>query len=123
MATQAALKYGHRGGIIKKLSAAAALTPGDVVVEGERITVVSGTKPIAVGDDYTLQTDGVFEMNALSTDTWSAGDLLYWDDTNNRLTDTAASHKTAGLAAADKASGATKADCDINAAVSDTTVE
>lgn len=109
---QASLK--HESGILKKFSAAGALAAGDVVVEGGRICVVSGSKPIAIGDDYTLQTEGVFTMSALSTDTWSPGAQLYWDDSNNRLTTTASTHKTAGVATGTKTSGQTTADCDIN---------
>ena len=120
MATQAQLKYS--AGELKRFAAAGALTPGDVVVAGDRITVVAGTKPVAVGDDYTVQTQGVFEMNALSTDEWVEGAILYWDDTNNRLTDTASTHKSAGLAVGAKVSGTTKSLCDINASVGSATI-
>lgn len=104
----------HAGGIIKRYSAAAAMDPGDVEVIGERIGIVSGGKPIEIGDDYTLQTCDVFEMDAKSADEWSDGDVLYWDASERELTDTAGSNVKAGLAVGDKASGATRADCDIN---------
>lgn len=118
---QAQYKYGPVSQV-KQFSAAGALTQGDVVVSGNRVAVVGGSKPIAADDDYTQQTSGVFEMAALSTDVWVEGDILYWDDSNNRLTDTASSHKTAGIAVAAKASGETVALCDLNASVASTTV-
>lgn len=120
MATQAQLKHAH--GEQKVYSAAGALTPGDVVVVGNRVGVVAGSKPVAVGDDYTLQPEGVFEMTALSTDVWADGDIIYWDDGNNRLTDIASTHKSAGIAVGAKASGETKALCDLNASVGSTTI-
>lgn len=118
---QAQYKYGPTAEN-KHSSAAGALSAGDVVVTGDRLEVVAGSKAVAVGDDWTGQLSGVFEMTALSTDTWSEGDILYWDDTNKRLTDTASTHKSAGIAAADKGSGAVLALCDLNASVASTTI-
>lgn len=120
MATEAAFKF--PAGTIQKFGAGAAKAPGEVEVIGNRIGVVSGVKPIAIGEDYTLQTLGVFEVTILGTDTPSEGDILYWDATNNRLTTTASSHKSAGLAAASKGSGITKILCDINASVASATI-
>ena len=117
---QAILKY--VAGIIKRYSSTVALTSGDVAVVGNRIGIVSGTESIAIGDDYTLQTIGIFTVAAKSADTWSDGDLLYRDDTNNYLTTTSTSNKSAGLADGAKAAGATTAVCDINASVASGTV-
>lgn len=114
---EATYKYGPQA-TIKKFSAAAALTPGEVVVEGDRLGVVLGSKPIAIGDDYTLGLSGVYETAILGTDTPALGAQLYWDAGNNRLTTTASTHKTAGLAVAAKASGPTTILLDLNAAVS-----
>jgi predicted RecA/RadA family phage recombinase len=121
MAAEAVLQYGG-GCTIKKASAAAAYTPGEVLVIGNRVGVVSGTKPIAIGDDYTLQTSGIFEMPVLGTDTPAEGALLYWDATNNRCTTTASTHKSAGLAVAAKASGPTRMLVDLNASVASGTI-
>jgi predicted RecA/RadA family phage recombinase len=120
MTIEAQLKY--PAGELKQYSAAAAYTPGEVLVVGERIGVVSGSKPIAIGDDYTLLISGTFEIDAASADSWSDGDILYWDATGNELTDTASSHKSAGIAAADKAAAATVALVDLNASVGSTTI-
>lgn len=51
--------------------------------------------------------EGVFDVTALSTDTFSVGDLVYWDDTNKRCTSTATSNSLIGAALAAKGSGAT----------------
>jgi predicted RecA/RadA family phage recombinase len=41
------------------------------------------------GDIVELGIEGVWEINKLSTDVVAQGVLLYWDDTNKRLTVTA----------------------------------
>lgn len=120
---QAALKYDGGAASIKKVFVAAgALAAGDVVVDGSRIHVVSGTKAVAAGDDYTGQLTGVFELDATSADVWADGDLLYWDDTTNKLTDVASTHKSAGIAMGAKAATVLKALVDLNASVASTTI-
>lgn len=121
MAAEAMHLYGCTK-TIKKASAAGALTPGEVVVEGNRVAVVSGTKPIATGEPYTIQLDGVFQFPILGTDTPALGALLYWDAGNNRLTTTASTHKSAGLAVAAKTSGPTTIEIDLNASVASATI-
>lgn len=115
---EAVLKYSS-GAVetIKKFAASGALAAGEVLVEGSRIGVVSGCKPIASGEDYTLQMSGVFEINAFADDTPANGALLYWDATNNRVTTTASTHKTAGIAVGAKAATVTKMLIDLNASV------
>jgi len=41
------------------------------------------------GDSIEIATEGVWELPKLSTDVVAQGVLLYWDDTNKRLTVTA----------------------------------
>lgn len=121
MATEA--RYLSGGSAVQpRYAAASALTPGEVLVEGERVVVVAGSKPIASGEDYSVHVDGFFEVECLSTDTPAVGALLYWDATNNRLTTTASTHKSAGLAVRAKSSGATKAFVDLNASVASATI-
>ncbi|MDI3259478.1 MAG: DUF2190 family protein [Sinobacteraceae bacterium] len=50
--------------------------------------------------------DAVFDLTALSTDTFSVGDYVYWDDTNKRCTSTATGNSKIGVATAPKISGA-----------------
>lgn len=109
-------------GELKRYDASAALEPGDVVVVGSRIGVVVGCSPIAIGDDYTLRTDGVHTMDAKTTDDWADGAQLYWDASAEELTDTVGSNKTAGLAVGAKTNGQTTADCDVNASASTTVI-
>lgn len=113
-------KYGP--GEIKKFNASGALNPGDVVVIGSRVGVVAGSKPVAAGDDYTLITAGIVELDALSTDTPAEGALMYWDAGNARLTTTASTHKSAGLAVAAKASGVSRMLIDLNTSVASATI-
>ena len=105
--------YVHGSGELRE-TASAAVASGEVLVRGERIGIYSGLNAAETSDEICLVTEGVFEMASLSTDVWADGDVLYWDATNNRLTDTAASHKKAGLAVGAKTSGQTVAKCDIN---------
>lgn len=118
---QARHLYGGEGSELQA-TAAADLSPGDVIVVGSRVGVVSGNGTIKTGDRYTLQTGGVFEMNFLSTDTPADGALIYWDDTNNRCTTTASTHKSCGLAVGAKANGVTRHPVDLNADVATTTI-
>lgn len=88
-------------------------TPGvgvaadDVVVMGEVVGVALAD--IGAGETGAVQVSGVWELPKLSTDVVTQGAILYWDDTNNRLTITASTHKVAGAAVAAAGSGATTA--------------
>jgi predicted RecA/RadA family phage recombinase len=58
-----------------------------------------------------LEVSGVHRLTALSTDTGSIGDVVWWDTTNTRITVTRGSnHVYAGRFAAAKANGDTTAD-------------
>ena len=58
--------------------------------------------------------EGVFTIPKLSTDVVAIGVLLYWDDTNKRLTTTASGNTQAGYAFAAAGNGATTVDICIN---------
>ena len=84
------------------------------VTSGQGCQVGAALFGIASGDAASgatleLQVEGVYDVTALSTDTAAVGDLLYWDNTNKRLTTTATSNLKVGVAVAAKASGATTA--------------
>jgi predicted RecA/RadA family phage recombinase len=51
----------------------------------------------------------VWDLTCLSTDTPAVGAILYWDNTNYRLTTTSTSNTRVGVAVAAKSSGATTA--------------
>ena len=58
--------------------------------------------------------DGVFNLPKLSTDVVTQGALLYWDNTNLRLTLTSAGNTLAGYAFAAAGNGVTTVDICIN---------
>lgn len=117
---EATFLYDH--GTVKMTSAPADLSAGEVRVIGNRIGIVYDPDGVDSGDNYTLIVSGVCSLAAKSTDTWSDGDMLYWDDTNNELTSTAGSNTPAGLAVWDKSASTTTARVDINASVASRTV-
>lgn len=94
-------------------TAGSALTSGTVVLIGVRIGVLLAN--IASGAIGAAQVTGVFELAKLSTDVVAQGALLYWDNTNSRLTTTATGNTLAGYAFAAAASGATTVKIKINA--------
>lgn len=86
-------------------TAGANIASGQVVLMGARIGVA--LKAIANGETGPMQVTGVFNIAKLSTDNMAQGALLYWDNTNSRLTTTASGNTLAGFAAAAAAASAT----------------
>lgn len=94
-------------------TAGANITSGQVVLMGARIGVA--LKAIANGETGPMQVTGVFNIAKLSTDNMAQGALLYWDNTNSRLTTTASGNTLAGFAAAAAAASTTSVNIKINA--------
>ena len=97
-----------------------AVTSGSVVVLKDATTAGGVNVAVAVDDIAAngtgiLQIGGDFTLTALSTDTGSPGDPMYWDATNSRLTTTSTSNKLAGVLIATKANGDTTACILLNA--------
>lgn len=67
------------------------------------------TMDAASAASVDIAVTGVYDVTKLSTDVVAAGALLYWDDTNKRLTVTASTHKLVGLATRADGSGNTTA--------------
>ena len=88
---------------------------GDVLVIGTRLAIVSGLKAVVAGDSMTLDTSGLKNLPAKTSDAWDDGAELYWDEADQQLTDTAGSNPKAGLADGNKLTGEMRAACDINA--------
>ncbi len=86
--------------------------PGDVVVLGSLIGIA--TRPIPANTTAGLAIRGVFRIAKLSTDVVTAGAVLYWDNTNKRVTTTATGNTRIGLAVAASPSGQATADVLIN---------
>lgn len=89
------------------------IASGQVVLMGARIGVA--LKAIANGETGPMQVTGVFNIAKLSTDNMAQGALLYWDNTNSRLTTTASGNTLAGFAAAAAAATTTSVNIKINA--------
>ena len=85
--------YVHEGVRIHYTPTAADVAEGQVVVIGELVGVA--TQPISKDAAGTVQIAGVFRF-AKSTGDIAAGTKLYWDDTNNVVTSTAAGNKYIG---------------------------
>jgi len=91
--------------------------PGDTLTLAAPYDVLSGAGA-KVGNifgvanaDYLSGADGEFDVvgvadiKCLTTDTFSVGDLVYWDNTNKRCTSTSSGNSKIGVATAAKASG------------------
>ena len=89
------------------------ISSGQTLLIGNRIGVAMNT--IANGATGAVRVLGVFTIAKLSTDVVAAGDLLYWDAGNSRLTTTASTHKLAGYAFKAAGNGVTTVEISINA--------
>lgn len=94
-------------------TAGANIASGQVVLMGARIGVA--LKAIANGETGPMQVTGVFNIAKLSTDNMAQGALLYWDNTNSRLTTTASGNTLAGFAASAAGASTTSVNIKINA--------
>lgn len=91
----------------------AAVTAGTMVKVGSRVGVCA--VDIANGATGAVALSGVFNsIPKLSTDVVAVGAVLYWDDTNKRLTLTATSNTLAGFAYAAAGNGVTTVTVCIN---------
>lgn len=72
------------------------ITSGSGVLVGKRVGVA--VADIANTTTGILAMEGVFNLPKLSTDVIAQGDLLYWDNTNKRLTSTTTSNTLCGYA-------------------------
>ncbi len=89
-----------------------AVTSGQGALVGSLFGVAS--TDVASGAPGEFETDGVFDLTALGTDTPAAGAKIYWDDTNRRCTTTAGGNSLIGAVTAAKASGVTLARVRLN---------
>ena len=77
--------------------------------EGAMIGSIFGVALVDVdsGDDAAFETEGVFELAKTSAQAWTAGQKIYWDNTNKNVTTTSAGNTKIGVAAVAAASGDT----------------
>ena len=73
-----------------------AVTSGQPLKIGALLGIALGAYGANVSGAYAIS--GVYEVTKLSTDAPAAGALLYWDNTNSRLTTTATGNISAGRA-------------------------
>lgn len=59
----------------------------------------------AQGDTVALKRYGVFTLPKATSEAWTQGDQLYWDNTSKRFTKTSSANTKWGMAAADAALG------------------
>lgn len=100
-------------GEIMDYTAAATLAVGVGVLIGARLGVT--LVAIANGATGSVAMEGVWTLPKLSTDVVAQGALLYWDNTNSRLTVTATGNTLAGYAMLAAGSGVTTVRIKINA--------
>lgn len=65
---------------------------------------------VTSGNEGSFAVEGVFTVTKKSSDSWSQGDPLFWDDTNKWLTKTATAGMFVGYACADDAGSTSSAD-------------
>lgn len=100
-------------GNVITITAAADIASGAMVLIGTRVGVaVADIKNGATG---AAQMVGEFTVAKLSTDVVAQGALLYWDNTNKRLTTTAGGNTLAGFATAAAGAGVATVNIKINA--------
>lgn len=92
---------------------AAAILSGAGILIGVRVGVAQTSG--AAGDTVACAVRGVYELPKLSTDVVAQGALLYWDNTNKRLTVTATANTLAGYAFAAAGAGAATVQISLNA--------
>lgn len=92
--------------------AGANILSGAVVLVGVRVGIA--TTDIANGATGSLAMAGVYQVAKLSTDVVAQGVLLYWDNTNSRMTVTASGNTLAGYAVGAAGNGVTTVNIMIN---------
>lgn len=92
-------------GDVLDLTVPYAVSSGDGVLVGSIFGVA--TADALISTEVPVAVRGVFDVTCLGTDTPAQGALLYWDDTNKRLTTTASGNTLVGKAVVAKSSGPT----------------
>lgn len=108
-----AKNYIQPGEVLDHIVAGSAVTSGSGILIGVRLGVA--LKDGAVGETISVAVKGVYNLPKLSTDVVAQGAALYWDNTNKRLTTTAAGATLAGYAAAAAGNGAATVNIALNA--------
>lgn len=91
----------QKGQTIDYYNGEAAIGYGDIVPIVSRVAVAG--EDIPAGATGSLQTEGVWEMPAVTNAAFAVGDALYWDATAGNLTKTASGNTPAGWCVESKA--------------------
>ncbi|MEC3860123.1 DUF2190 family protein [Mesobacterium sp. TK19101] len=86
------------------LTAPYAVTSGDGLLVGSIFGVAAGDA--GNGETVEVALTGVFDLKKVASQAWSAGDKVYWDNTNKEATKTATANTLIGVAIEAVAGGA-----------------
>lgn len=76
--------------------AAAAVLSGAGVLVGKLFGIAAGNA--AIGEDVTIEREGVFVVNKLEAQAWAVGAKVYWNDTAKEFTTVATGNTLVGCA-------------------------
>lgn len=100
---------------ILQFTAGAALVGGQVLRLGDkRVGIIAGLKAIASGDKAAAHVAGNFKVASASATTFSAGDVVGWDDTAKLAVSAASGDFVLGIATKAKVSGELVVDVALN---------
>lgn len=105
----------RKAGNVTTLTATAAVSSDDVVGPygtGSRFAIA--ITDADAGANFSAKVSGVYELPASATDVWAAGDNLYWDAANSRLTDASTGNQIIGPADGAKIASETTANVLLN---------
>lgn len=91
------------GDVITVPSAPRALTPGDGVLSGNLFGMALGSALISTPVEMAVE--GVWDIAKTAAQTFSIGDLVYWDNTAFSVTTVTAANRRIGTAVAAAAGG------------------
>lgn len=83
-------------GDVLTLTAPEALTSGRGVLVGSIFGIA--TNAAASGDQVEVQLEGVFDVTKAAAQAWTAGQVIYWDNTAKNFTTTVGSNTKVGVA-------------------------
>lgn len=93
-----------------------AVSSGDVVsvFEGSEGFTGISKNDVPAGEEGVLLLTGIWRLAKTSTLSWDVGDALYWNATENEVTNVATNNRRLGNAVNSRASGTTNCDVYLN---------
>lgn len=92
------------GEVLDLTAPSGGVTSGLAVKIGSVIAIAAVTA--AASEEFAAAVTGVFDVAAATSQAWTQGALVYWDDTAKVFTTTASTNQKAGVAVAIKDSAA-----------------